>query len=260
MRLVHLGIHSFLGIPEASFDFKKPINIFLGPNEAGKSSIASAPEFLITGYCRGIALKKDLMAVVHEGNKRAEIVATCPDVTIRRSRASSGESFRVIAGEKETAITPLPFSNLSRFALNPFSYFEMSADERKGVLFNLLFGGSKIPPERIQALLLTEGFKGEIVNVYSQIASEQGFPKAEQRAIDHRRDAKRDIEISERIAAPVSAYGEFDLAELDEEDVRQQLQAVEKEKSETQVNKRVIEVTESKESLETRLANVRADI
>lgn len=58
MRISDLRIQRFLGWQDVRLPLTKKINLFVGPNDVGKSSIVDAVEILLTGQARGYAEKE----------------------------------------------------------------------------------------------------------------------------------------------------------------------------------------------------------
>ena len=71
MKISHISINSFLGIPSLELDLVAPINIFVGLNEAGKSSLRDALQWALTGCARGLKTHEQQTLLMAQGHKAA---------------------------------------------------------------------------------------------------------------------------------------------------------------------------------------------
>ena len=68
--LKQLKAKNFLGLPAMDIGFTKPVSLFVGRNNSGKSTIRDALEFVLTGRARGVRLAKDASILSHNGNAK----------------------------------------------------------------------------------------------------------------------------------------------------------------------------------------------
>jgi len=66
MRLLSLSLRDFLAHGDLSIRFT-PVTIVVGPNAAGKSSVAHAIAYALTGAARGVRYQTQAAALVHDG-------------------------------------------------------------------------------------------------------------------------------------------------------------------------------------------------
>lgn len=78
MKLHSLITKHFLSLDVSAFQFTKPVTLFCGHNEVGKTSIANAVSFALTGLPRraDIDKKKDLIQLVTHGQKAGKVTLT----------------------------------------------------------------------------------------------------------------------------------------------------------------------------------------
>lgn len=182
MQLKRVEITKFVGIDKADIDFKKPVSLFVGGNNAGKSSVKDAIEFALTGKCRAGKLWKDAKELCRGqgrmGVKLAYQEGTEPHSVLRsQSNASSQADERPIL----------------RYCLNPQEFIELPIKGRAKVLAEVLGGGLRDVAKKaivdhvgnIDETLLAE-IKGAEVDVLDVDALRD-------KVIDCRRQYKRDI-------------------------------------------------------------------
>lgn len=198
MKIKHLFVSQFLGIKEADLALRKPVNIFLGQNAVGKSSLAASLEFLVTGRARGLGFKKEQGQLLHDGASRLEVAASCEGLTLRRTRTRTTETIRAIEdGKTETDKIPDVLIGLHSIALNPSLYFDLDPIERKAAISRLVAADKKLTVEELTALL-PQGVPAEWP---SQVLA-RGFSGAEELAINNRREGKRKLEDLKRVQKP----------------------------------------------------------
>lgn len=78
MKLLELKCQHFLSLASFTLEFAKPVTLICGHNEAGKTSVANAISFALTGLPRraDITKKKDLAYLVTHGQKLGKVRAT----------------------------------------------------------------------------------------------------------------------------------------------------------------------------------------
>jgi len=228
-----VSIHNFIGISECSMTLEKKISIVTGMNGAGKSSIAAAIEWALTGKARQLEFKKDNAGLIHQGAKTAEVVLTFDDMTIRRSRTASAETLRVINdGKPEQKELPTTIKNWSALALNPLAYFDMSIEERKAALGAVLL---KDPDAAAIQSLLVKRYQipDEFAEAFAALAVKDGFDEAADEAVLKRREMKRDIDaLNAEAPSPslILAGNSYNMATIDPALVAEQLDGVRSER------------------------------
>lgn len=241
MKLTRIRLQNFRSHTDTTLDLPQ-IALVLGRNNAGKSSLAAAIEFALTGKCqftdgRGAGAN----ALVRNGAEKAAVELDIEGLgTIRRTIPGGLEvsgwagnqtvlqaKLYETLGTSETAISA---------AINTSRFLEMKADERKSLLFGLL--GFTFTFDTILDSLgswaasrnLDEKGLDDLIHTYKRIAVQNGveygpevFAKLEKDAIAERRAAKRALSDAEGHLAslpPVAAMT------VDVEGLRRQLASV----------------------------------
>jgi len=132
MQLKHLRIQNFVGVTYAEVTFEKPVSLFVGKNNQGKSTIAKdAPEFALTGKCRAMRFAKDVGNIIRGGDGMLVDLDYIADngqpVKARRSKSSVGVN---VDGR-----------DVLHYCLNPADFIALSAKERAKILSEVLGGG-----------------------------------------------------------------------------------------------------------------------
>jgi len=131
MKLQKLKIHNFVGVEDAEVAFKRPVSLFAGRNNQGKSSIKDAVLFALTGKCRALTKFKDVQQLAHGDNGMAVDLdyATNDGTDLQVHRTPSSVSL----GIDERAVL--------RYCLNPAEFIELPTKERAKILSEVLGGG-----------------------------------------------------------------------------------------------------------------------
>ena len=132
MQLKRLKINNFVGIPAADIEFDRPVSLFVGKNNQGKSSVKDAIEFAFTGKCRGLAKFNEVGNLVH-GDKGMGVELDYIDI-------GSGE-INTIKRTASTASRNVNGQSVLRYCLNPHEFIRLQAKERGRVLAEVLGGG-----------------------------------------------------------------------------------------------------------------------
>jgi energy-coupling factor transporter ATP-binding protein EcfA2 len=260
MKILNLKISNFLGISEANLNIKKKCQFFIGENGSGKSSLASAFEYLASGFARSLTLKKDRNRLIRRGFGKTEVTVTLEnDITLRRTTTQTGESFRAIINNKETSEFPFDF-NVS--ALNPFLFFEKSIEERKSMLFGLFAGESDV--NVIMDKLTERGVSEQTTKEIAMQVIENGFAATQADVIEERKSLKREREALKETASfdPVLNAGwriddgEYTLTDYTVEQLTEALGALEGAKSGLLIEKGKISNAVAKSQVQTELDQV----
>ncbi len=155
MKLTRLEIDNFAGIGHADIDLSAPVNIFLGENSTGKSSVRDAIELVMTGgFCesRGYTKKNQAPRMTHRGGGKLEI-----DL-----HTSTGVFNRHETGNGSAGNTPAINSELARIAVNPQSVLTMKPEDRAQVFLQVVGAGLDTNVDRrIIEELNKAGFKSK---------------------------------------------------------------------------------------------------
>ena len=131
MRLKKLTIKNFVGLPAAEVEFDRPVSLFVGRNNQGKSTIKDSLEFAFTGKARAMTKFKDVGNLSH-GNNGMSVGIDYLDqdgdqCSIHRTPSTAGKNVLE--------------SSLLHFCLNPHEFILLPARERGKVLAEVLGGG-----------------------------------------------------------------------------------------------------------------------
>jgi len=133
MQLKNLKIKNFVGLPAADIEFDRPVSLFVGKNNQGKSSIRDAIQFALTGKCRAMSKFNEARNLSRGDNGML--------VELDMVDKETGE----INSIRRTISTPggSDAKSLLRYCLNPHEFIALPAKERGKVLAEVLGGGLK---------------------------------------------------------------------------------------------------------------------
>lgn len=190
MKISHISINSFLGIPSLELDLVAPINIFVGLNEAGKSSLRDALQWALTGCARGLKTHEQQTLLMAQGHKAAEVTLTFSDSSkiTRRKTLKSPPSLWGTLPDDLGLVTALCDSH---------HFLTLPEKDRRAELFRLIPGLLPTAEEIAKRLFMAASDEPDskpfrkIALDLGQIAAAQSFKAAEAEAITRRRMAKR---------------------------------------------------------------------
>lgn len=179
MKITHIEIQHVLGAQSINIDLPTPVTVFCGANGMGKSSIAEAVRMALTcdPLARGVALKKELGALVTEGHK-AGMVSVAFD---------GREAFVMLPTGKTTATAEYTPHPALPYVLDAQNFARLDAKGRRAFLFGLM--GLKLKPADIVARLIAKGCdkdRSEKIGAFLVGGMEAGATEAAAKA----RDAK----------------------------------------------------------------------
>lgn len=147
MRLTHVNVQNILGIRSADVPLLTPVTYFAAANRNGKTSLAEAIRMALTGdaAARGVALKKDLQALVHDGQKSGSCEVTVDDAT----------AFILLPSGKRTPLTDYVPPPALPYVLDAQRFAKLEVNERRAFLFGLM--GLKATPEVVIKRLEAKG-------------------------------------------------------------------------------------------------------
>lgn len=221
MKIKSLAIENFLRIRQAQLDLSAPVNIFLGSNKQGKSSIRDAVRFAFTGLVptRGYTKKNQAGKLATRGSRDGMSVTVETD----QGMISRNEK----AGTK-LGVDP----QIMEIVCNPQAVLEMKPADRQTV-FGALFRHTDTTAKIDEYLSKTNGFSPE---VYKRCHGDLG--EAKKWAVEQRRIAKRVIEelaevVKHAPASVIEVDGRtFDFAKLNMSDLDGRIQQRTKERDE----------------------------
>jgi len=127
MKLKTLRVNHFVGVEEAEIGFDKPVTLFAGRNNQGKSTVKDAIEFSLTGMCRAMKFKKD-KTYLHRGDNgmATELLYENHEgvEVITNGSRRNGDNLDVL-----------------HYCLNPAEFISLPAKERAKILAAVLGGG-----------------------------------------------------------------------------------------------------------------------
>lgn len=131
MRIDSIHITDFLGARAVDIHEPAPVNLFCGPNAAGKSSIRDAVALALTADLGRVSLKKEAGQLVSAGAQAA----------VCRVVDSDGDEHQVIikaGGQITDSHKGREHDPALAFALDGQRFARLPADERRQFLFNLM--------------------------------------------------------------------------------------------------------------------------
>ena len=178
MNIKNLKIENFIGINSIDIEFDKPVNLFLGKNNQGKSSLVHAMLFPFTGRCleRGYNKKNQAKQLRNDPDEKFTIQLGTPEGVLEATESK----------QPKQTITP----EEAEIIFRPQSVLYMEPKSRQAIFGEIQkhTGAEK----EIESLMEAEGFASETVEkvkVNMDIAQEW--------AVEQRRIAKRTIKETE---------------------------------------------------------------
>jgi DNA repair exonuclease SbcCD ATPase subunit len=145
MKLEKINIHNFLGAKSIEVDAHQTVQLFCGPNAAGKSSIRDAVALALTADLGRVSLKKEAGQLVHDGAKAAR----CEVIT------SDGDAYTVVisdAGKITDGRSGTSADPVLPYVLDAQRFTSLSANDRRTFLMGLM--NVQTDPASIKARLL----------------------------------------------------------------------------------------------------------
>lgn len=189
MKIKTIAIKNFLALEQMTLNLQTPINLIIGPNEAGKSSLRDAVQWGLTGRARGLKTHQEQVFLIHEGGKAAEVSLTYDDDQ-KVTRRKTPKSPPTVDG-----VLP-PDLGLVAILADPLAFLSWPDAQRRETLFRLIPG---LNPDKVEIAkhLFTSCDEPDSVPFrkltldLGEIAVTKGFNAAEIEAIAKRREAKR---------------------------------------------------------------------
>lgn len=180
MKITNIDVTGVLGIRSAAVTLTKPVALFAAPNGNGKTSLAEAVRMALGGdlVARGVKLKKDLQALVHDGMKDGSAEVEIGGDTIAFAHLPKGVT---TPAAKYTPHPMLPY------VMEPERFAALDEKARGAMLFELL--GIKMSPKAVIERLAKRGIdqaKAERVGPLLKA----GFQEAEKAAREKATQAK----------------------------------------------------------------------
>jgi DNA repair exonuclease SbcCD ATPase subunit len=228
-------INNILGIESLSIEFKAPINIIVGENEAGKSSIKDAIQWGLTGSARGLKTQNEQAALIRDGGKAAEVAVSTPNGVIRRKKTPKTHS---------GVVGPVPKDQeMAAISCDPLAYLSFPGDKRREILFRMI-PGLHLNREEI-GKRLTDWLTASqepindpaklVLDELAELAASKGFKVAEEEAVARRRIAKallKEAKVEEPEPRAKIGDKEYVLPDNQEADVQEGLAKLRKSRDE----------------------------
>jgi DNA repair exonuclease SbcCD ATPase subunit len=192
---VYQGVHNI--------DMDTPISIFIGMNGTGKTTIADAIRFALSGRVNGA--KKENVSILHNGSKYAEVEIVFDDgfAVKRRLTAAGGESISVgsVTDDTPASVKQTVIWNYLNLTEREFPFFsrvnflDMNSEERKKFLgeYLQLSLNKDTLVERVKKEVGDDfGTVKEEVEGTIDIALKEGIKEAENYSVNTRRVLKRE--------------------------------------------------------------------
>jgi len=267
MKISRIQIKDFLGIESLDLDLRPPINIIVGANEAGKSSIRDAIQWCLTGQARGLKTHQEQAALIRNGAKAAEV-----EITLKNgqtcSRRKTPRSPAVLNGK-------IPGNSLSPAILcDPLTFLSLPENQRRELLFALIPGLNPGAPEitgRLKGFLIKhevpagEDMPNAAANRLARLAADKGFQSAAAEAVAMRREAKRLRDSLGQVREPETRVEIGDrsyiLPDIDKAEVEAALAGLKRQRDRLLKQKGAYEAHQKRVSeIEAKLADVRGNI
>lgn len=145
MKLEKINISNFLGAKSVAIHAQQNVQLFCGPNAAGKSSIRDAVSLALTADLGRVSLKKEAGQLVSEGAK----AATCEVIT------SDGDAYTVVisdSGKITDSRSKTGTDPVLPYVLDAQRFTSLSTNDRRTFLMGLM--NVQTDPATIKARLL----------------------------------------------------------------------------------------------------------
>jgi hypothetical protein len=177
MKLTHLAISNVLGIRSADIALDTPVTLFAAGNKNGKTSLAEAVRMALTGdiTARGIAQKKDLQALVHDGAKSGSCEVAVDGKT----------AFILLPSGKSTPLTEWVAPAALPYVLDAQRFASLDGNMRRSFLFGLM--GLHITPNVVLERLTKRGVdveKAKLVVPYLRAGFTEACKEAKTKATE----------------------------------------------------------------------------
>jgi hypothetical protein len=189
VKIKTIDIKNFLALEQMTLNLQASINLIIGPNEAGKSSLRDGVQWALTGQARGFKTHQEQVFLIREGGKAAAVSITYDDDQ-KVSRRKTPKSPSTVDG-----VLP-PDLGLVAILSDPLTFLSWPDAQRRETLFRLIPGLNPDKAEIAQRLFTacdepdSVPFRKLTLDL-GEIAVTKGFKAAENEAIAKRREAKR---------------------------------------------------------------------
>lgn len=187
MKIKQISIKEFLAIKHLELDLQTPINLIIGENEQGKSSLRDGIQWCLTGTARGLKTHSEQAHLIHDSGKAAEVTITHDDGQAI-TRRKTPKSPPTVEG------TLPPDLSLVAILSDPLTFLSWPDVQRRETLFRLIPGLNPSPEDIAARLRQHVPDPNFSLSNLATLAGTKGFKAAENEAIAKRRESKRTLE------------------------------------------------------------------
>lgn len=149
MKLTHLTASDFLGLKYVDLDLSRPVNLVLGRNGAGKSSVRDAIQYALIGRCRSTdAAGRGADSLIRRGEERLTVFLQTEAGSIERSKTIGRPA-------THNGLTPDASSDLIEALLDMPHLLRLPSKERSTILSAVISPQASIDDIRRHALALS---------------------------------------------------------------------------------------------------------
>lgn len=204
--LTRLKLTDFMAFQSLDIHLDRPLVLFVGENESGKTTIREAVTWALTGYCRGVS-KKNAMPdiVIRNQAKRASVELSIGPLDVARSITRSGSETLKVQHDGE----PFPDAGIGEMqaelytalgadadcvgaALDSWAFLALDKKGRQDLLFRA--ANMRVTSAAVLGCLSRRGIEGDVAGEFARKAAKEGFRAAETAAIERRRSWKRELD------------------------------------------------------------------
>jgi hypothetical protein len=220
VKITDIAIRQFLGLESLDLHLQAPINVIIGENEAGKSSIRDAIQWYFTGQARGLKTQQEQAALIRDGGRAAEVSLTFADG--RTGTPAQDAQVARLSPARRLGLTIWPDT------CDPFTFLDWPEAQRRELLFQVIPGLNPTGEEIAKRLFVlcneedSVPFRKLTLDL-GEIAATKGFKAAETEAITKRREAKRlrdEFQVEEPADRATIGETEYILPDISEAEVQ----------------------------------------
>jgi hypothetical protein len=145
MKIAHLTVTNFLGAAAMDIRTEAPVQLFVGRNGAGKSSLRDAVALALTADLGRVHLKKDAQQLIHDHGDLAD----CRVIT------ADGDEYRCTISPSGKVLAKPSQDPALRFVVDAQHFAALDETDRRGFLLDLM--GVKMDGPAIVERLKTRG-------------------------------------------------------------------------------------------------------
>jgi hypothetical protein len=148
MKITNLSVTNFLGAAAVDVRTDAPVQLLVGRNGAGKSSIRDAVALALTADLGRVSLKKEAPALIHDGASAAHCEVDTADGDLYGVTITAGGKITDTRSGKDS-------DPVQSYVLDAQRFARLDVKERRAFLFGLM--GLKLTPAAIAERLTAKG-------------------------------------------------------------------------------------------------------